>query len=78
MTSASNPIRRLRNLACHRRGEKVPCDHMSVLIPNNDCLGSCEKLEYWSMLRAAYWHFLQLRKELKCFGLLGSLPYLLL
>ena len=37
MTSASNPIRRLRNLASVVGGRKVPCDHMSVLVPNENC-----------------------------------------
>ena len=36
MTSASNPIRRLRNLASVIGGRKVPCDDMSVLVPNDD------------------------------------------
>ena len=30
MTSASNPIRRLRNLTNVIRERKVPCDHMNV------------------------------------------------
>ena len=37
MTSASNPIRRLRNLASVIRGRRVPRDDMSALVPNDRC-----------------------------------------